>query len=86
MGATILIIEDEQPIVELLEYNLRREGYRVESATDGEAGLAYLGKNPVDLVVLDLMLPGIQGLDVCRILRERSRTRALPIIMLTASV
>lgn len=84
MSATILIIEDERPIIELLEYNLHREGYRVESVTDGEAGLAFLERNPVDLVILDLMLPGIQGLDVCRMLRERSQTRALPIIMLTA--
>lgn len=84
MDATILIIEDERPIIELLEYNLRREGYRVKSLADGEAGLAYIGNNPVDLVLLDLMLPGLQGLDVCRILRERSKTRALPIIILTA--
>ena len=84
MSATILVIEDERPIIELLEYNLRREGYRVKSVRDGEAGLTYLERNPVDLVMLDLMLPGIQGLDVCRILRERSQTKALPIIMLTA--
>lgn len=84
METTILVIEDERPIIELLEYNLRREGYRVTSVRDGETGLSYLERNPVDLVVLDLMLPGIQGLDVCRILRERSRTKALPIIMLTA--
>ena len=84
MDATILIIEDERSIIELLEYNIRREGYRVESATDGEEGMAFIERNPVDLVILDLMLPGIQGLDVCRILRERSQTRALPIIMLTA--
>ncbi len=84
MDATILVIEDERPIIELLEYNLRREGYRVESATEGEAGLELLEKMPVDLVLLDLMLPGIQGLDVCRIIRERSQTRALPIIILTA--
>ncbi len=84
MPVTILVIEDEPPIIELLEYNLRREGFRVEIATDGEAGLAFLEQNPVALVLLDLMLPGIQGLDVCRILREKSRTRALPIIMLTA--
>lgn len=81
---TILVIEDERPIIELLEYNFHREGYRVESVRDGEAGLTFLERNPVDLVVLDLMLPGIQGLDVCRILRERSQTKALPIIMLTA--
>lgn len=84
MDTKILIIEDERPIVELLEYNLRREGYQVIAVTEGEAGLEALEQNPVDLVILDLMLPGIQGLDVCRIIRERSQTRALPIIMLTA--
>jgi phosphate regulon transcriptional regulator PhoB len=84
MNATVLLIEDERAIIELLKYNLTREGYGVVCATDGETGLELLEHQEVDLVLLDLMLPGMQGFDVCRILRERSRTRALPIIMLTA--
>ncbi len=84
MNDTIFLIEDEQPIIELLEYNLSREGYQVEYKTDGEAGLAYLKDHPVDLVILDLMLPGVQGIDICRTLREQSHTKALPVIILTA--
>ena len=81
---TILIIEDEPDIVELLEYNLAREGYRVLSARDGEGGLEQARSRAPDLVLLDLMLPGMDGLEVCRELRSGRGTSSLPVIMLTA--
>jgi two-component system phosphate regulon response regulator PhoB len=80
----ILIVEDERPLVEPLRYNLEREGYEVFTAHDGLDGLRQAqGKLP-DLVVLDLMLPVKSGLDICRELRADSRTRHIPIIMVTA--
>ena len=81
---TILIIEDEPDIVELVQYNLEREGYQVVSATDGESGLREARAKRPRLVILDLMLPGMDGLEVCRELRSSDETRALPILMLTA--
>ena len=81
---TILVIEDDGDIQELVQYNLERQGYRVIAAADGETGFKVaLTANP-DLVLLDIMLPGIDGLSVCRKLRENNDTRHLPIIMLTA--
>ena len=83
---TILLVEDEQDLLELLRYNLAREGFQVETAMTGEAGLKKareMGKK-LDLVLLDLMLPGIDGLEVCRTLKGRDQTNAVPIIMLTA--
>lgn len=80
----ILIIEDEPPISEVLTYNLEREGYKVQTAFDGREGLRAAQTQRPDLVILDLMLPGLSGLDVCRELRANSATAALPIIMLTA--
>ena len=80
----ILVVEDEQDIVELLRYNLEREGYAVVSAPTGEEGLAVAQEKQPDLVLLDLMLPGINGLDVCRRLKADEATRGVPIIMLTA--
>lgn len=77
----ILIIEDERPIADGLAYNLRREGMEVLTAADGEKGLALARSAKPDLVILDLMLPEISGVDVCRILRQESD---VPIIMLTA--
>ncbi len=80
----ILIIEDEEDILELVSYNLGKEGYQVVRAMSGEEGLdAIRGAQPA-LVLLDLMLPGIDGLEVFRTLRDDLRTRAIPIIMLTA--
>ncbi len=80
----ILVIEDEGDILELIRYNLAKEGYRVTGAASGEEGLEAAGAGDLDLAVLDLMLPGIDGLEVCKTLREDPRTRGLPIIMLTA--
>lgn len=80
----ILVIEDEQDIVDLIAYNLEREGFRVESAPSGEEGLSKARVGRPDLVVLDIMLPGMNGLDVCRALRSDEATQGIPIIMLTA--
>jgi len=80
----ILVVDDEADLVELVSYNLKKEGFSVESALDGETALAKIKKDRYDLVVLDLMLPGIQGMELCRILRNDPKTGALPVIMLTA--
>jgi two-component system phosphate regulon response regulator PhoB len=82
--ATLLVIEDDPDIVELLRYNLEREGYRVLVATDGERGLAESARNQPELILLDLMLPGLDGLEVCRRLRTQDGTRGIPVLMLTA--
>jgi two-component system phosphate regulon response regulator PhoB len=81
---TILVIEDERALVEVLTYNLRKEGFEVLSAGDGQDGLRRAQTNLPDLIVLDLMLPVIEGLEVCRQLRSGPRTRDIPILMLTA--
>jgi two-component system, OmpR family, alkaline phosphatase synthesis response regulator PhoP len=81
---TILVIDDEKDLVELVSYNLQKEGFVVRNARDGESGLASAAGDPPDLVLVDLMMPGIDGLEVCRRLRADSRTAAIPVIMLTA--
>jgi len=80
----ILTVDDEQDIIEVLSYNLSREGFEVTAATDGEEALKKIRTNSFDLVILDLMMPGIEGLQLCRILRNDPMTKDLPIIMLTA--
>jgi two-component system, OmpR family, alkaline phosphatase synthesis response regulator PhoP len=80
----ILVVDDERDIVELLTYNLAKEGYRVTAVMTGEDALANVRADLPDLIVLDLMLPGINGLDVCRVLTGESRTAGVPILMLTA--
>src|SRR5438128_11673501 len=80
----ILIIEDERALTDVLAYNLEREGYEVAVAHDGKEGLRKAQMQAPDLVILDLMLPGVDGLEVCRQLRAGERTRTLPILMLTA--
>lgn len=80
----ILIIDDEEDLIELVRYNLEQEGFQVQGATDGESGLDLALKETPDLVIVDLMLPGIDGLEVCRALRSSSRTASIPVIMLTA--
>jgi two-component system phosphate regulon response regulator PhoB len=82
--AKILVIEDEPDIVEVITYNLEREGYEVRSARDGEEGLRRTRQENPSLVLLDLMLPGIDGVELCRTLRSDPATRSIPIIMLTA--
>src|SRR6202162_3671160 len=84
MAARILIVEDEEPLTLLLRYNLEAEGYEVEVAVRGDDAEIRLKEGLPDLVVLDWMLPGISGIELCRRLRARSDTERLPIIMLTA--
>ena len=80
----ILVIDDEADLVELVIYNLKKEGFSVDSASDGETALKKVRKGTYDLLILDLMLPGIQGTELCRILRNDPKTSSVPIIMLTA--
>jgi phosphate regulon transcriptional regulator PhoB len=80
----ILVVDDEADIVELVSYNLKKEGFIVDSASDGETALTKIRKGKYGLLILDLMLPGIQGMELCRILRNDPKTSLLPIIMLTA--
>jgi two-component system, OmpR family, phosphate regulon response regulator PhoB len=84
MTASILIVEDEEPIQVLLTYNLQAEGFRARTTASGEDVPRLIGEERPDLVILDWMLPGISGIEVCRLLRARSETRDIPIIMLTA--
>ncbi|MCW8892314.1 MAG: response regulator transcription factor [Deltaproteobacteria bacterium] len=81
---TVLVVEDEEDILALLQFNLIKAGYDVVCATDGEEGLQKISERQPDLILLDLMLPGIGGLDICRKLRSEEKTTNLPIIMLTA--
>jgi two-component system, OmpR family, alkaline phosphatase synthesis response regulator PhoP len=80
----ILVVDDEEDILELVKYNLAKEGYRIECATSGEQALTSAANNVPDVVLLDLMLPGLDGLDVCRQLKQNSATQNAAIIMLTA--
>jgi two-component system phosphate regulon response regulator PhoB len=80
----ILVVEDEEDILELVRYNLAREGYQVFCVTTGEEALKIAGSEPLDLIVLDLMLPGIDGLEVAKRLKNDSKTQDILIIMLTA--
>jgi two-component system, OmpR family, phosphate regulon response regulator PhoB len=80
----ILVVEDETALAELIRYNLAAEGYRLAVAADGEEAEVLIAEDRFDLVVLDWMLPGISGLELCRRLRRRDTTRALPVLMLTA--
>lgn len=81
MSAKILIIEDEQPIAEILKFNLEKEGYEAIIANNGELGLQMALSVSPDLILLDLMLPGMDGMDVCRLVRQQAD---MPILMLTA--
>jgi two-component system, OmpR family, alkaline phosphatase synthesis response regulator PhoP len=80
----LLIIEDEEDIQELIKYNLSKEGFRTSSAFSGEDGLKKARHDPIDLVILDLMLPGMDGLEVCKALKRDEKTQNIPVIMLTA--
>ncbi len=84
MGASILVVEDEEPIQLLLKYNLEAEGYRVRATAQGEDVAYLIGEEHPDLIVLDWMLPGISGIEVCRLVRTRPESRDIPIVMLTA--
>jgi two-component system, OmpR family, alkaline phosphatase synthesis response regulator PhoP len=80
----ILVVDDEEDLLELVNYNLNKEGYRVNCVGTGEDALAEARKTLPDLIVLDLLLPTVDGLEVCRLLKSDSKTQHIPIIMLTA--
>jgi phosphate regulon transcriptional regulator PhoB len=84
MKKKVLVVDDEKDIVDLIAYNLEKEGFATLRAYDGEAALGLVKANKPDLIILDLMLPGVRGLDVCRFIRKSPDTETLPIIMLTA--
>lgn len=84
MAKTVLVIDDEPELVKLIDYNLTKAGYLVLTAKDGEAGLAAARKHAPDLAILDVMMPGLDGFEVCKRLRQEPGTSALPILMLTA--
>ncbi|MEA3470141.1 MAG: response regulator [Thermodesulfobacteriota bacterium] len=84
MTQKILIVDDEKDIVDLISYNLEKEGFSALKAYDGEMAIKLAREKRPDLMILDLMLPGIQGIDVCKLIRGREETSDLPIIMLTA--
>jgi two-component system phosphate regulon response regulator PhoB len=84
MRPRVLLVEDEQPLVTLLTYNLEAEGYEVQVEMRGDDAEVLITESTPDLLLLDWMLPGISGIELCRRLRQRQSTKALPIIMLTA--
>jgi len=84
VGRTVLVIDDEPELVKLLDYNLTKAGYLVLSAKDGENGLGAARKHSPDAIILDVMMPGLDGWEVCKRLRTDPSTSAIPILMLTA--
>ena len=84
MPARILVVEDEDALSALLEYNLEKEGFEVRLSSDGEDALLIVEEDKPDLVVLDWMLPGLSGIEICRRVRAAPETRDIPVIMLTA--
>jgi len=84
MKEKVLIVEDEKDIIKMLEYNLKKEGLRVLSVRDGEDALDSANRELPDLIILDLMLPGMDGLEVCKELKKETKTAPIPVIMLTA--
>ena len=84
LNTHILVVDDEEDLLELVRYNLVKDGYRVSCVATGEEALAFVRRQPPDLLVLDLLLPSVDGLEVCRRLKGDSKTRDIPIVMLTA--
>ena len=84
MEDTVLLVEDESDVVNLLRYHFKKAGFKVEIANSGDAGLAAVRSQRPDAVILDLMLPGMTGLEVCRALKADSETASIPVLMLTA--
>ncbi|MCL6610808.1 MAG: response regulator transcription factor [Peptococcaceae bacterium] len=80
----ILVVDDEQNILELIRYNLEKEGYGVMTATDGESAVEIAGREKPDLILLDVMLPSLDGISACRVIRQNEATRKIPIIMISA--
>jgi two-component system phosphate regulon response regulator PhoB len=84
MAAKVLVVEDEEPISQLLAYNLQKEGFKVATAGDGDEALVAIAEDRPDIVLLDWMLPNVSGIELCRQFRARNDTREVPVIMLTA--
>lgn len=84
MTPTVMVVEDETALLTLLEYNLRAEGFEVETVSRGDDAQLRIREKTPDLVLIDWMLPGLSGIELCRQLRNRKETKSLPIIMLTA--
>jgi two-component system, OmpR family, phosphate regulon response regulator PhoB len=84
MTAKVLVVEDDAPLAELLRYNLEAEGFRVAHAETGDDAEILVKEENPDLILLDWMLPGVSGIELCRRIRSKSETRSIPIIMLTA--
>ncbi len=84
MGARVLVVEDEEALFALLEYNLAREGFEVRGSADGDDAMLAIEEDRPDLVILDWMLPGLSGIEICRRIRTRAELRDMPVIMLTA--
>ena len=80
----VLIVDDDPDILRLVSYNLSHAGYEVQTATTGRKALELIQQHPPDLIVLDLMLPDVDGMEVCRSLRQQAPSRRIPIVMLTA--
>lgn len=83
-GESILVVEDEEDILDLISYNLKQAGFSVIAVESGEEALEVASEEKFSLVLLDLMLPGIDGLEVCRLLRAKPETKNIPVLMLTA--
>ena len=84
MNAKILIVEDEEPLAMLLQYNLEAEGFRVSVSSRGDDAEVHIAEDPPDLIILDWMLPGLSGIELCRRLRAGKASRSIPILILTA--
>lgn len=84
MRKLIAVVDDEKDILELITHHLKREGFAVKSFQNGKDFLLYMNSVPPDLVLLDIMLPGMDGLEICRILKSKPATRSIPVIMITA--
>jgi two-component system alkaline phosphatase synthesis response regulator PhoP len=84
MKEKIFIVEDDKDIAKMVDYNLKKEGYRTVSVRDGEDAIEMAHSERPDLILLDLMLPGIDGLEVCKQLKKESKTAGIPVIMVTA--
>jgi DNA-binding response OmpR family regulator len=82
----ILVVDDERDVVELITFNLRKRGYDVIAASNGLEGLVQARRHLPDLIVLDVMMDGMDGLSVCEVLRSQPSTRSIPVILLTAAV
>jgi two-component system alkaline phosphatase synthesis response regulator PhoP len=84
MKEKILVVDDEKDILELIDFNLSKNGYRVRTVTSGEEALDLIKENDYDLIILDLMLPGVDGFDICKIIKADKHKANIPIVMVTA--